>query len=162
MPTPLLHRVARRFRGGILRTTGERWIDGLGAVVTIAWLFFSKPVSAREFLAPFVWLLSLICAAHIGRAVHQVWSEIINQATVREVESPILRPDATKIKTLVIEEAPPHFRARLIAMLGAALVALGLLSYLVRRKGFEAHSPTFTSFQAPNLWNVTNARFLSG
>jgi hypothetical protein len=62
-----------------------------------------------------------------------VWRGITEQPRVREVESPILLPNAGKRKTVIEEPRPPYFRPKLLGIAAISLMLLSLPSYFVRR-----------------------------
>jgi len=132
MPFHVLGRFSKKFAGGILRTTLERWIDGMTLASIILWNFVFKPVPFWEGVEPCVWLLCGICAVHTISAAARTWREIKTQATVREVDSLLLDKSGKKTKTLVQEPQPRYFRVKLSGVLILVLGCLLLLSYLVR------------------------------
>jgi hypothetical protein len=134
MSPSVLARFRHTFAGGILRTTREKWFDGgLFAVALLYQFFLGKPSSFWEAVTPFVWLLCLILAVHVVLATVGVWRGITEQPRVREVESPILLPNAGKRKTVIEEPRPPYFRPKLLGIAAISLMLLSLPSYFVRR-----------------------------
>jgi hypothetical protein len=133
MADSLLAEVISTFKSGILHTTKEKWIDGSAVALTIAYQFFlGKPITFWEGAEPYVWLLCLIFAVHLVKATREVWKQISQRPTVQEVESPILRPDASKNKRLVSTPRPPYFRHTLVGILLILLMLLLWPCYLVR------------------------------
>ena len=130
MSPSVLARFRHTFAGGILRTTREKWFDGgLFAVALLYQFFLGKPSSFWEAVTPFVWLLCLILAVHVVLATVGVWRGITEQPRVREVESPILLPNAGKRKTVIEEPRPPYFRPKLLGIAAISLMLLSLPSY---------------------------------
>ena len=120
----------RTFWSGILRTTTEKWIDGVFFVVTALIVAISKPVSVCQALVPFVCISACILGVHWVKAVREVWKRV-GLRRLHETESPVLLPDGTHPITLEVEEPLPWSRGKLIAATCVGILLLGLSSYLI-------------------------------
>jgi hypothetical protein len=134
MPSSILARFLKKFSGGILRTTSEKWIDGLAFGATLLYLWvFGKPSSFWEAAEPFVWLVCLICAIHVLKAGVKVWRDTRRGPPVPETKSPILLTDADEPRTPIAKPYSVRSLSKLLAILLISLLLLLLLSYSVRR-----------------------------
>lgn len=117
-----------------MRSTREKWIDGVALALTILYQFlFGKPVTFWQGAEPFVWLLCAIALVHATKATCEVWHEISTQPTIREVESPILLPNATRSKKQILVPRLPYFRQTLAGALLLSLAILSLFCYVAHR-----------------------------
>lgn len=121
----------RTFWSDVLRTTAEKWIDGIAFALTVIIVAISKPVSICQALVPFVWITACILAVHWIKAIYSVWKRV-GLRQVHETESPVLLPDGTHPITVVVEKPLPWSRGKLIVATCAGLLLLGLCSYLIR------------------------------
>jgi hypothetical protein len=106
---PLLNCVLVKLQKGILRITKEKWIDLLGAIITIGLgraLFNASTIWAR--MAVGAWILCFIVEVQLITAAYEVWHEINNK-----------------------KSRPKHFRLKLIGIPILSLVPLVLVCFLV-------------------------------
>jgi hypothetical protein len=131
MPTSISAMLLSTFWSGVLRTSAEKWIDGIAFVITVVIVAISKPISVCQALEPFVWITACILAVHWIKAVCDVWKRV-GFRREHETESPVLLPDGRHPVTVAVEEPLPWSRAKLIVATCAGVSLLGLSSYLIR------------------------------
>jgi hypothetical protein len=134
MPPSVLSHFRRTFSSQVLRTTREKWIDAAAFIVVALYqVFLGKPSNVLELVAPYICLISFILIVHSIWAVVETWRNITKQPRAREVESPILLPNAGKRRTLVEQPRPPYFQLKLLLVIVVSTLLGSLPCYLIGR-----------------------------
>ncbi|HWW13959.1 MAG TPA: hypothetical protein VN310_04790 [Candidatus Dormibacteraeota bacterium] len=145
MPPTILARFIETFAGGLLRTTGERWFDGIliAAAALVPWML-GRPLAFWEGVLFATVVICLVLAVHVIITVVKVWKAIKAQPLGHLVESPIYFPNNKKESTYVPDPRPKYFRLKLIVILVVSVSLLTLPPAMVKRytplapKGEEA------------------------
>ncbi len=108
----LLTRVLRAFAHEFVATLQAKLIEVVGIVGPIIWVLLSKPASAWEKAAPFLWTWMTISAVHLVTATVKVWKEIGSQP----------------------KTAPARFKLKLSFQLFMLELLLAILALVVQRE----------------------------
>ena len=137
MPTSILTYVIKTVMDELSKTITE---DIIGAAALLVAVFHPFVEGKKQpFLVALedgIWVVAVMLAYFVVRAVVIIWREIGRNSGVREVESVLYSADNHKSRQFVRDNAPKHYRAKLVSM--SVLFLAMLVMVLVGVHGIKA------------------------
>lgn len=134
MKRSLLAHVIRTVLSGLLTTVVEDVIGATALAVAAArpWLTHQDAPIWNAFV-DCAWVVSAILLYHVVRAILIVWQEVRNKSQLKEVESGLYLPNATKERHFERDDPPKFYQVKLLTtgVVFAATLAGGLFGVTV-------------------------------